>query len=370
MGYIRNVMSGAERGVGATALRIAASAAEPFYATATRLRNQLFDAGVMRSHALGRPTISVGNLTAGGTGKTPMVCWLAERLRAHGRHVAVLARGYKSGGSNQGDELQMLDAALNAAALPKVELIANPDRVAAAATALGRDPSIDLFVLDDGFQHRRARRDLDVILLSAPEPFGFDRLLPRGLLREAPAGLSRAGACVLTHCDQLTADELKALEQRVRAYHADVPIYHAVHAHTALRMSGPSERLPIDSLGQTSFFAFAGIGAPARLDRQLHRWGAAYCGRRWFPDHHHYNQTDIAELRASALGSGAQVLVTTEKDWVKLSDLPGVEQTLPIWRIEMALRFWDADEARFWEQIVRIAAAEKSAQKKGRTVEG
>jgi tetraacyldisaccharide 4'-kinase len=352
MDYIRNVMSGTQRGAGATALRLAASVAEPWYAMATRLRNRLFDTGVMPSHHLGRPTISVGNLTAGGTGKTPMVCWLAERLRVHGRHVAILARGYKSGQASQGDEQRMLDAALNAGGSPKVELIANPDRVAAAASVLARDPSIDLFLLDDAFQHRRARRDLDVVLLSALEPFGFEHLLPRGLLREVPAGLRRAGACVLTHCSQITAEELAAVERRVRIHHAEVPIYRAVHAHTSLKGSGSSDRLPIDSLGQTPFFAFAGIGAPAQLDLQLRQWGSAYRGRRWFPDHHHYTVADLTDLRSAASHYGAEVLVTTEKDWVKLCDLPGVEHALPILRIEMVLQFLEADEARFWKRIV------------------
>jgi tetraacyldisaccharide 4'-kinase len=353
----RNVMSGTERGLGAVALRATASAAEPFYAAGTWLRNRLFDAGVMRGHDLGRPTISVGNLTAGGTGKTPMVCWLAGQLRAHGLAVAILARGYKAGGSHSGDEQRMLDSALNSGALRKVELIANPNRVAAAADALAREPGIDVFVLDDAFQHRRARRALDVVLLSAPEPFGFERLLPRGLLREGPAGLSRAGACVLTHCDQLSAQELEAVERRVRTYHPDLPIYRAVHSHRSLKGSKTGDVRPMSYLGQTPFFAFAGIGAPELLERQLSGWGTAYRGRQWFPDHHHYTPADLTAVRSAAEGHGAEILVTTEKDWVKLADLPEVTEGIPIWRIEMALQFSEGDESRLWEQITGAIGA-------------
>jgi tetraacyldisaccharide 4'-kinase len=350
----RNMMSGADRGLGAAALRLAASMAEPLYAAATRMRNRMFDAGVMKSYDLGRPTISVGNLTAGGTGKTPMVCWLAEQLRARGLRVAILARGYKSEGGERGDEQRMLDAALNTGALSTVELITNPDRVAAATAALARDPGIDVFVLDDAFQHRRARRALDVVLLSAPEPFGFERLLPRGLLREGPEGLHRAGACVLTHCDQLAPQKLEAVERRVRNDQPDLPIYRTVHAHRFLKRSAAGELRPIDCLGQTPFFAFAGIGAPELLDHQLRSWGTTYRGRRWFPDHHHYTPADVTALRAAAEASGAEILVTTEKDWVKVADLPGMARELPILRIEMALQFLDGDESRFWNQIAGV----------------
>ena len=351
MDYLQNVISGADRSAGASALRLAASFAEPFYATAMRARNQLYDLGAMQSHDLGRPTISVGNITTGGTGKTPMVRWLAERLRGHGRRVAILARGYKSDGAAHGDEQRMLDAALNAGELSKVQLITNPNRVAAAAEAIARDSKIDVFLLDDAFQHRRARRDLDLVLLNAPEPFGFGHVLPRGLLRESLHGLSRAAACVLTHCDQVAADDLAALERRIREFNPKVPIYRTVHAHGGLKGTGAVDPRPMDWLSATPFFAFAGIGSPSRLDYALRRWGATYRGSRWFPDHYQYSAMDLNDLRSSATASGAQALVTTEKDWIKLVGIVGVEQTLPIWRIDMALQFLETDESRIWAQI-------------------
>jgi tetraacyldisaccharide 4'-kinase len=351
-----NVLSGANRGAGATLLRAATRAIEPFYATAMVARNRLFDAAVLSSHDLGRPTISVGNITTGGVGKTPMVRWLAERLRQRGRHLAVLARGYKSSSSAGGDEQIMLERALNVGALPRVELLADPDRVRAAGEALQRDASIDVFVLDDGFQHRRARRNLDLVLLSAPEPFGFGHVLPRGLLREPLTGLVRAGACVLTHADQVLAGQIAAIEQRVQRYAPQIPVYRSVHEHVALWNSagGANDaRQPMEMLGQVPFFAFAGIGSPARLERQLSRWGAGYRGSRWFADHHSYSVRDLRELESAARAAGGEILVTTEKDWAKLSDLPAGVGALPIWRIEMAMRFLDGDEERLFAQIVQ-----------------
>jgi tetraacyldisaccharide 4'-kinase len=350
MEYFRTVMSGADRGLGASALRAGAFVIEPFYATGMRVRNRLFDAGLKRTQSLGRPTISVGNLTAGGTGKTPLGRWLADRLRSQGRHVAILARGYRSVGSEPGDEQRMLDAALNADGLARIELIANPDRTKAASMALARNAGIDVFILDDAFQHRRVRRDLDVVLISAPEPFGFDHVLPRGLLREPLTALKRAGAVVLTHCDQVSAADLDALERRVRAYHADVPVYRAVHAHVGLKEAA-GERRPMDLLAHQPFYAFAGIGAPELFDSQLKQWGGMYRGHRWLADHFQYDAETVNDLRSAARMAGAEALVTTEKDWVKLAGISSEAGALPIWRIEMALQFLDDDESRFWRQI-------------------
>jgi len=351
MEYFRTVMNGTDRRPAAAVMRAVASAIEPCYATGMRLRNRLFDAGLKQIHSLGRPTISVGNLTAGGTGKTPLVRWLADRLRSQGRHVAILARGYRSVGSEPGDEQRMLEAALNADGLARIELIANPDRVRGASLALARDGAIDLFILDDAFQHRRVRRDLDVVLISAPEPFGFDHVLPRGLLREPLTALKRAGAVVLTHCDQVSAADLDALERRVRSYHADVPIYRSAHAHVGLKGAAGGERRPTELLGQQPFYAFAGIGAPELFDSQLKRWGGMYRGHRWLADHFQYDAETVNDLRSAARMCGAAALVTTEKDWVKLAGISPEAGALPIWRIEMALQFLGDDEARFWKQI-------------------
>ncbi|HXE55920.1 MAG TPA: tetraacyldisaccharide 4'-kinase, partial [Tepidisphaeraceae bacterium] len=348
--------SGQATGARAGALRAALLLAEPFYRAAMRARNRLFDVGLRKSHKLPRPVISIGNITTGGTGKTPMVRWLAERLRDEGRRVAILSRGYGSKARELGDELTMLDGMLNSGEHASVVVRANPDRVAAANELLRQHPEVDVFILDDGFQHRRVARDLDVVLINAASPFGFGHVLPRGMLREPLAGLSRAGAIVLTHADRVSADELSRIEQTIRAHNPHAPVYRACHAHTGLRsLDASSPQRSIDELARTAFFAFAGIGSPDLLDAQLRAYGPTYVGHRWFADHHRYTESELFELRQAAQSAHARMLLTTEKDWAKISSLPSAAAGLPIWRIDMALQFADDHEHRLLEQIHQTA---------------
>ncbi|MDB5173375.1 MAG: lpxK [Phycisphaerales bacterium] len=342
--YIREVMSGSRRGVSATLLRAALATAEPFYAGAMSLRNRMYDTGIKRARGLGRPTISIGNLTAGGTGKTPMIRWLAANLRDGGRTVAVLSRGYKSAAGTLGDEQRMLECCLNSPGTRPVIIRANPSRLIAAEAALKENASIDVFLLDDGFQHRAAARDLDIVLLSATDPFGLEHVLPRGLLREPARGLARAGAVVITHADRAGEAQLGQIETRVRRHNPTAPIYRAIHALTGLRTGDAAPFSPpdraLDDLRARRFFAFCGLGNPDVLHRQLESFGRSYAGHRWFADHHHYTAQDLADLRALATSEGADVLVTTEKDWVKVAELAGAQNGQPaIWRIDVEIQF-------------------------------
>src|SRR5688500_14543105 len=225
------VMSGEARGAGATLLRGGLRIVEPFYAGVMHIRNAMYDRGTLERHALGRPTVSVGNLTTGGTGKTPTVRWLAEQLREAGRKPAVLMRGYRVKGAAVSDEQVMLDRYLNGDAPDvRIPVHANPDRVAGAARVLRDRPDVDTFILDDGFQHRRARRDFDLLLISAADPFGNGHVFPRGLLRESLAGLRRADAILITRCEQATPDMIAELERRLRDVAASIAIFHCDHA--------------------------------------------------------------------------------------------------------------------------------------------
>lgn len=353
-------MSGRAAGAGASMLRGLLNVAEPFYCGATLIRNTLFDSWIKSSHSLGRPVISVGNVTTGGTGKTPMVRWLAERLRAQGQNVAILSRGYRAHGKELGDELTMLDRTLNRPDSQLIYLRANPDRVKAGEKLLREHPPIDVFLLDDGFQHRRVHRDLDIVLISAAEPFGFGHVLPRGLLREPLSGLRRAGAIVLTHADQVPAAQLAAIELEVRRFNPGAPIYRAIHSQTCLFPSSPGPSLPMKELGEKSFFAFCGIGNPAAFDRHLQAFPDTYRGSRWFGDHHAYLPADLIELSNQARNVGAEILLTTEKDWVKVEPL-AASIAIPIWRVEMRMQFLDSDEARLLDQVRRAIELHPSA---------
>jgi tetraacyldisaccharide 4'-kinase len=267
----------------------------------------------------------VGNLTVGGTGKTPCVEYVARFYRGRDRRVAILSRGY---GSERGrnDEAMVLEENL-----PDVPHLQGPDRVALAGTAVEELES-EVLVLDDGFQHRRLARDLDVVLLDATNPWGHGHLLPRGLLREPPSGLRRAGAVVLTRCDQVAAVDRGRLRDAVGRLAPGVPV-----AETTHRPTDPGDGR-LGRLRGRPVAAFCGLGNPEAFRRTLHDLGADVVAFRTFPDHHAYARADVDELRAWARQQATDcVVVTTQKDLVKLrlTDLGGRE----LWALRIQLHF-------------------------------
>ena len=353
-----DVISGRATGAQASLLRCLLAAGEPFYAGATRARNALFDRRIKTIRRLDRPVISIGNITTGGTGKTPMVRWLAERLRDEGKTVAILSRGFRAEGNSAGDELTMLDRALNRPVTRPIFLKADPDRFDGGTSLLREHPEIDVFLLDDGFQHRRVHRDSDLVLISALEPFGYGHVLPRGLLREPLGGLQRANALVVTHIDQVDDQRRAEIEAAIRQ-HSDAPIYRAIHAEAGLLSPGAnSEPTPVSQLSERRFFAFCGLANPASLDRRLQSFGTNYVGQKWFGDHHQYTPADVKNLVGDAQHRGAELLLTTEKDWVKIEPLAG---DFPIWRLAIQMQFLADDENRLLAQV-HPAISYKSAQ--------
>jgi tetraacyldisaccharide 4'-kinase len=320
----RDLISGVRRGPVASLFRAGLAAIEPLYAAATSLRNRFYDAGVFRVHRASRPVISVGNITTGGTGKTPVVRWLVEKFIAAGRQPAVLLRGYKGG-----DEQRMLQSQL-----PQVIVEANANRVDAARLAIAKDSNIDVFVLDDGFQHRRLHRDFNLVLIDASNPFGFDHVLPRGLLREPLGGLARADAFLITHMEMPLSRQAAEILARY-----DKPVFRCRHVlSNALELNGKK------------VFVFCGIGNPVAFDRQVEAAGAIRIGSHWFADHHHYTQDDLRMLRE--ISGGAEMLVTTQKDAVKLP-----KNDLPIFVTELAIQFEEDDESKLLDQITRSIRA-------------
>ncbi|MBM4022938.1 MAG: tetraacyldisaccharide 4'-kinase, partial [Planctomycetes bacterium] len=209
----RRLADGTLGGPGPTALRGLLGLLALPYGMVTAIRNLAYDRAVLPDHGAAVPVISVGNLTLGGTGKTPLVAWVARRLLAAGHRPAVVSRGYAARPglpSDEAAELGML--------LPDVPHVAERDRMAGVARAVAA--GADVAILDDGFQHRRLRRDLDIVAIDASDPFGCDRLFPRGLLRESRRGLARAGAVVLTRAGGVTPErraEIRAAVEQARA---------------------------------------------------------------------------------------------------------------------------------------------------------
>jgi tetraacyldisaccharide 4'-kinase len=300
-----------------------------------RLRRWLYARGFFSSHQLPGFVISVGNLEAGGTGKSPIVMALAQALLQKGARPAILTRGYRAeatGGSS--DEAQMLAELLG----DRAAVIANPDRVIGAREATQQAKKPDVFLLDDAFQHRRVRRDFDLVLVNATEPFGFGHVLPRGLLRESMHGITRAHAVVVTRANTVTGDALQQVTTALRYWNNYIPIYVADHVHASL-LTREGEQLPIETLREKKFFAFSGVASPASLKRQLDVHGPTFAGFRAFPDHHAYTAADLEQIATDATAAGAEMIVTTEKDWVKVAALPSPPNVPPIVRTELQIRF-------------------------------
>ncbi|MFQ3652189.1 MAG: tetraacyldisaccharide 4'-kinase, partial [Gemmataceae bacterium] len=304
------------------------------YGLAVRCRNVAYDHGWLRVHRAAVPVVSIGNLSVGGTGKTPFVEYVAGYFRQRERLVAILSRGYgaspeTSSGGN--DEARLLQENL-----PDVPHLQGADRVALAATAIEECES-EVLVLDDGFQHRRLARDLDIVLLDATAP--LDHLLPRGLLREPTASLRRADAIVLTRCDQ--SDQVPVLRKRLERLAPQKLVAECIHA--AVCLLNTSSEQALDSLIPQPVAAFCGLGNPEAFRRTLIDLGASVRDFRIYPDHHTYSREDVDDLARWAATQPAETwLVTTQKDFVKLriDQLGG----RPLWALRVCVRFRNGQE--------------------------
>ena len=330
------LVRGSRRGPLAATARLGLRVASWPYGLAVQARNRAFDRGWKKVQRAAVPVVSVGNLTLGGTGKTPCVEWIARFFRDRDVQVAILSRGY---GSEHGrnDEAMVLEENL-----PDVPHLQGADRVALAATAV-EELEAELLILDDGFQHRRLHRDLDVVLIDATRPPACDALFPRGTLREPASGLRRAGAILLTRCDQVAASEVDAIRAWLNRRAPAVPVATTEHRPTEL-VDCDGATAPADSLAGKPVGAFCGIGNPAAFRATLEALGAKVADFRAFPDHHAYTRADVDALTrwAESLPADA-VLVTTQKDWVKLRT-PALAGR-PLWAVRIGLTFRDGEEA-------------------------
>ncbi len=314
------------------------------YGVVTNARNSLYERGVFKSFSLGVPVVSIGNVTVGGTGKTPMVALVAEILADNGEKVCILTRGYGrenpkkrvlvSDGEHilvnakqSGDEPFELARKLLGC---KAIIVADANRTAAGVWAREKF-GITAFVLDDAFQHRRVKRDLDVVLIDATNPFGNKKTLPSGILREPLENLKRADAIVITRAN--LAKDITDLKLQIAGYNSKCPIFVAENKISNLMeltlFHGRGDENKIEATkfkdqntkDQKHFLAFCALGNPNNFFEQLRQEKFELVSTHTFPDHHFYTQNDIAEVSEKAKNSGANVLLTTAKDAVKLKDL-------------------------------------------------
>jgi tetraacyldisaccharide 4'-kinase len=290
-------------------LRIVLAIGSVAWGLGRRLHRALYAAKLRRRVRLPCPVISVGNVTVGGSGKTPCVAALARMLAAKGKRVVVLARGYgRQPGAKLNEEGEWL-----AAALPSVRVIQDPDRAGAAKRALAESPA-DVVLLDDGFQHERLERDLDLVLVDATFGFGNGKLLPAGPLRERPEALARADFAILTRCELADDEEIARARAALLAAAPGVLQLHARLDLSGLRHGG-EKVAPYELKGRELLLA-TGVGRPSAVARTVSRLGAVVVDHVRFPDHHAYTRAEVEELLERA-GAIDVWLATTEKDAVK-----------------------------------------------------
>jgi len=326
------------------------------YSVVTRARITGYQCGWLSVSKLSAPVISVGNLTTGGTGKTPLVEWVCKAV-AHetGKRVCVLSRGY--GRANPQSQVVVSDGTKLLAAereagdepyllaqnlLGVAAVVSNPDRLAAGEWAI-KSLGSEIFVLDDGFQHLRLARDLDIVTIDATNPWGGGTLLPYGRLREPRAGLSRADCIVVTRTEQ--AEDTLSLTESLQRLAGAIPVFASRMMTVGIhRLNG--ESVADDDLPAQPLAAFCGVGNPQSFFNQLRQEGYTPVFTRAFADHHNYSQADLNQLIKEAKNHGATGLITTAKDALKLASL---ELELPCYVLEIKISI--DDEARLTKMI-------------------
>ena len=303
----------------------------PVYSLLMRLRAWLYRQGVFcKSERLPVPVVSIGNLTLGGTGKTPLVLYVTRQLLAMGRKPVIVSRGYGGtvkeavnvvsdgnavllSATEAGDEPLLL-----AASLPGVPVLVGPRRAVVGRAALERFP-VDTVVLDDGFQHLALARDLDLVLFSARTLLGNGRVFPGGPLREPFGALARAHGFVITGVDREPRREAGTFKQLLANLFPDKPVFMGEYLPSCLLHSQHAKTYAIDKARRLPLYGFAGIANPDSFRHTLEKERFLLTGFVGYPDHHRYSAADVDGLIAAARARRAAALVTTEKDYVKLA---------------------------------------------------
>lgn len=375
--YLLEVVEGRQPGLWAAFLRLFLGGLSRVFALIVQLRLWCYRKGLLKHHTLGCQVVSVGNLTVGGTGKTPVVEILARSLEQSGRQVAILSRGYKkkkrrrslkrwtrdllrgktesdpplvvSDGKRilvepvySGDEPYML-----ATNLPNVAVIVGKNRVKSGQLAI-KQLKCDTLILDDGFQHLALKHRLDIVLVDRTNPFDNGRTLPRGLLREPIRNIKRAGFIFITKSSGDGAEELRT---QLRELNPTAEISECRHCPRYLQNLHDRETEPLSFLKGKRVVALSGIAVPKGFEDELVHHGARVLRHRIFADHHRYTLQEIIDIQNEAVELGADVIVTTEKDAVRV---PRLEiRDVPMYFLRVEIEMFSGQE-QFHEWIRRI----------------
>ena len=352
-------------------LEIFLSMVSKVYGGAVKLRHEIYQKGVIKSKRLPCRVISVGNLSVGGTGKTPMTIYLARLIQDLGKRAVIISRGYKGraekaggivsdgkallmGPETAGDEPYMM-----AEKLKNMPVIVGKNRFEAGMLAVRRFKP-DILLLDDAFQHLKLGRDLDLVLLDCRRPFGNGHLLPRGIMREPVSALSRADALILTRSNVVL--DHRSAHHRLKSYAltADIPVFKALHVPYIYKVIKKEPRFSVkSSSGVPSFsleflkdrkaFVFSGLADNDNFHRTVHRLDCFISGSMEFPDHHAYSGADIQNIIEMARQVKADCLVTTEKDYVRISH----KNTYPVDLVVLGIEIDFGDETDAFHRFLQ-----------------
>lgn len=316
------------------------------YGFAMWFRNRRFDLGFRGRINIDVPVIAVGNLTTGGTGKTPVVAWIVQQLQAAGHSPGIVSRGYGADESGVNDEKRVLE--LLCAGVPHEQ---HPDRVTAANRLINQH-HVNVIVCDDAFQHRRIARNLNIVLIDATNPFGYGHLLPRGLLREPVGSLRRADLVLITRSDCVTESTLLNIESQVSNANSQLKslTFRITFRPTTL-LDKAGDRRPLSDVRGQPVTLMTGIGNPDAFEMTCRQLGALIAAKKFFPDHHLYNDDDLNEVRRLAQTSGAELILTTLKDLVKIQHSEN-----NLWAVHVESAFDSADAATIVRDKLTSAA--------------
>ena len=323
-----------QRGITPALFRILLMPLSWLYGTIVWIRNYCFTSRILKQKRLPCTVISVGNIVAGGTGKTPAVAAIAKQLQNQGFQVTILLRGYKrrssenitvvSDGENllcsreeSGDEADML-----ARQLPKIPVVVGKQRYLTGKAALDHFKS-DILILDDGFQHRQLTREVDILIIDATQPYGTGALLPIGTLREPITTIHRADIILLTRTDAVDTN-IADLKVELNQLAPNTPILESVHQPTSLYWLNQSDAhsiMPIENLTGKRLLAVCGIGNPDAFVATLEKYNPEAVGLLAFPDHHVYTESDLQKIHEQKQQCEAEWIVTTQKDEQKFASL-------------------------------------------------
>jgi len=341
------IISGRRQGIRAAMMRALLWALTPIYRFGVYRRNRRFDSGKIVVSKVDVPVISIGNLSTGGTGKTPLVIWLCRQIRQLDRRVAIVSRGYGAAKNADRTSKPNDEAMELGQRLPDVPHLQDPRRADSAAIAI-EELETEVIVMDDGFQHRELGRDLDIVVVDATEPFGFGHLLPRGLLREPVKNILRADFVVLSRCDQVSHEEIGRTEAQLKRFCPDLPIAKTkVQPAKWMQYDGQEKDLceftpsPASNKGGAEVFVCCAIGNPNSFLNTVSSTGVSVTGQIFYPDHYLYGRADIEAIAEAAIQSGATAIVCTHKDLVKI----GVNQFkgMPIYALVAEIVFLEGE---------------------------